>query len=235
MYKQEFLIDTIPSVLWGEASGKLFIAVHGNMSHKEDEVIAIFADAAVARGYQVLSFDLPEHGGRKSEPYACTVQNCVHDLKIIMNYAKGISADISLFACSMGAYFSLVTYGGEALGQCLFLSPVLDMERLIRNMMAWNGVTEEKLEFEKDIPIPDGPALSWDYFSYVKAHPIVKWDKKTCILYGSKDNLTESDVVTAFCSKFGCKLTVLENGEHFFYYEEQLSFYRKWLTENLDY
>ena len=102
-------------------------------------------------------------------------------------------------------------------------------------MMAWNGVTEEKLESEKDIPLPNGPALSWDYFCYVKAHPIVCWDKQTSILYGSKDNLTESDVVSAFCSKFGCKLTVLENGEHIFYSAEQLSFYRKWLSENSDY
>ncbi len=234
MLKQEFLIEGIPSVLWGETSDKLYIAVHGNMSNKADEVIAIIAKEAVERGYQVLSFDLPEHGDRKNEPYACSVQNCVHDLGIIMEYAKGISADISLFACSMGAYFSLLTYGDESLGQCLFLSPVLDMERLIRNMMAWDGVTEEKLESEKDIQIPNGPALSWDYFSYVKAHPIVRWDKKTSILYGSKDNLTESDVVTAFCSEFGFKLTVLENGEHFFYSEEQLSFYRKWLAENLD-
>ena len=235
MFKQKFLIEAIPSVLWGEASDKLFVAVHGNMSNKEDEVIAIFAEEALARGYQVLSFDLPEHGERKSEPYPCSVQNCVRDLGIIMNYARTISDDISLFACSMGAYFSLLAFHDAALGRCLFLSPVLDMERLIRNMMVWKGVTEENLEAEKDIPIPNGPALSWDYFSYVKAHPVTRWNKQTDILYGTEDNITERDVVMAFCSKFGCKLTVLENGEHFFYSSEQLSFYRKWLTENTDY
>lgn len=235
MFKQEFLIEGIPSVLWGENSDKLFIAVHGNMSNKADTVIEIFAEEAVVRGYQVLSFDLPEHGDRKNEHYACSVQNCVHDLSIIMNYAKGICADISLFACSMGAYFSLLTFGGDQLGHCLFLSPVLDMERLIGNMMAWNGVSEEKLEAEKEISIPNGPELSWDYYSYVKAHPIDNWDKKTAILYSAKDELTESEVVTAFCSKFGCELTVLENGEHFFHRAEQLSFYRNWLTKHLNY
>ncbi len=235
MLKHEFLIEGIPSVLWGEASDKLFIAVHGNMSNKADTVIEIFAEEALTRGYQVLSFDLPEHGERKAEPYACSVQNCVHDLGIIMDYAKIISDDISLFACSMGAYFSLLTYGGDSLGHCLFLSPVLDMERLIRNMMAWNDVTEERLESEKDIPIPNGPTLSWEYFSYVKAHPIERWNKQTVILYGAKDNITEKEVVTSFCLKFGCNLTVLENGEHFFCNSEQLSFYRKWLAENPDY
>ena len=58
-------IDYIPAILWGENSGKVLIAVHGNMSHKEDEVIRILAEKMVPKGYQVLSFDLPEHGERK--------------------------------------------------------------------------------------------------------------------------------------------------------------------------
>lgn len=46
----------------GEIRGKIFIAVHGNMSNKEDAVIQILAEEADRKGYQVLSFDLPEHG-----------------------------------------------------------------------------------------------------------------------------------------------------------------------------
>ena len=34
-------IDGSPSIIWGEKSSKVFIAVHGNMSNKEDEVIKI--------------------------------------------------------------------------------------------------------------------------------------------------------------------------------------------------
>ena len=32
-------IDGIPSIIWGEKSSKVFIAVHGNMSNKEEKVI----------------------------------------------------------------------------------------------------------------------------------------------------------------------------------------------------
>ena len=235
MRKQEFLIEDIPSVLWGEAQDKLFIAVHGNMSNKEDDVIAIFAEEAAARGFLVLSFDLPEHGDRKNERYTCSVQNCIHDLSVIMRYAKNLSSDINLFACSMGAYFSLVTFETEALERCLFLSPVLDMKRLITNIMTWKGISEERLKAEKTIILPDGPALYWDYYSYVKSHPIDRWNKNTSILCGSRDNLTEAEVFTDFCLRFGCELTVLEDGEHFFHSAEQLSFYRKWLKERLSY
>ncbi len=55
-------INNIPSMIWGEKCNRVFIAVHGNMSNKEDEVIKIFAEKVISKGYQVLSFDLPEHG-----------------------------------------------------------------------------------------------------------------------------------------------------------------------------
>ena len=59
---KKFFIDNIPAVLWGEKSSKLIIAVHGNLSNKLDVPISLLAEVAVPRGYQVLSFDLPQHG-----------------------------------------------------------------------------------------------------------------------------------------------------------------------------
>ncbi|MDQ0150269.1 putative alpha/beta-fold hydrolase [Eubacterium multiforme] len=73
MIKDRFNINNIPTVLWGEKSKKLFIAVHGNMSNKEDIVIQILAEEALQKGYQVLSFDLPEHGERKNHSTPCKV------------------------------------------------------------------------------------------------------------------------------------------------------------------
>lgn len=57
MEKQTLYINGISSVLWGAASKRLFIAVHGDSSHKEDDVIRIFAERAVEKGYQVLNSD----------------------------------------------------------------------------------------------------------------------------------------------------------------------------------
>ena len=86
---EKIKINGIPSMLWGEKSNKIFIAVHGNMSNKEDEVIKILAQKVISKGYQLLSFDLPEHGERKEDKtYLCKVQNCVRDLSDIMAYAK---------------------------------------------------------------------------------------------------------------------------------------------------
>jgi hypothetical protein len=71
--------------------------------------------------------------------------------------------------------------------------------------------------------------LYWDYYKYVKDHPITDWDKKTFVLYGDKDNIQSEDIINIFCSKFDCDLEILENGEHYFHTEEQLQFYEKWV------
>lgn len=233
MKKNNFKIKNIPAVLWGDKSNKLFVVVHGNMSNKEDDSIIVFAEEATAVGYQVLSFDLPQHGDRKDDTYLCKVQNCVQDLNTIMTYAKSLSNNISIFACSMGAYFSLLEYGHEPLKQCLFLSPVVNMERIINNMMTWFNISESRLKIEKEISTPIGQTLYWDYYCYVKEHPIVAWNNPTSILYGSEDNLCEFDVVSEFNKRFNCNLQVMENGEHYFHTEEQLQYFRQWLKKHI--
>lgn len=233
MIKQNLKIGNIPAILWGEKSDKLFVVVHGNMSNKADDAIVVFAEEATVIGHQVLSFDLPEHGDRKDETYACKVQNCVQDLNSIMRYAQSLSNNVSVFACSMGAYFSLLAYSHEPLKQCLFLSPVVNMERIINNMMTWFSISKNRLKTEKEVSTPSGQTLYWDYYCYVKEHPIVAWNNRTSILYGSEDNLCEFDVVSTFAKRFDCDLQVMERGEHYFHTEEQLQFLRQWLKKHI--
>lgn len=233
MIKQEISIQGIPAILWGNHSTKLFIAVHGNMSHKADQIMIQFAKEATKSGYQVLSFDLPEHGDRKNENTPCRVQNCVKDLATIMDYAKTRWREISLFACSIGAYFSLLTYKNEPLEHCLFLSPVVDMQRIICNMMTWFNISEDRLKNEKEIATPIGQTLYWDYYCYVKDHLIEVWDKPTAILYGSNDNLCELDIISNFSARMQCDLKIMDKGEHYFHTEEQLVYFVEWLKSQL--
>ena len=54
-------------MIWGEKKKKVYIAIHGNMSNKVDNVIKIFANIITKKDYQLISFDLPEHGERKDD------------------------------------------------------------------------------------------------------------------------------------------------------------------------
>ena len=110
MKKKYLKIDNIPAVIWGAGSSKVFLAVHGNKSNKEDIVIEMLAKTAVNRGYQIVSFDLPKHGDRVYEDTLCNAQNCTEELLKIYDYVKGKYEKISLWACSLGAFFSLLAY-----------------------------------------------------------------------------------------------------------------------------
>lgn len=233
MKKKYIKINNIPAVIWGEKSSKVFIAIHGNQSNKEDIVIEMFAKIAICRGYQVISFDLPKHGDRKSENTLCKVQNCVPELLKIYDFVNKRYEEINLWACSLGAYFSLIAYQQSNLKQCLFLSPIVDMQRLIENMMNWFKVCEKDLKEQKVIETPSGETLYYDYYCYVKEHPIINWNTPTMILYGEKDNLCEYEYIQKFTNRFKCDLEVMKNGEHFFHLDEQLKFYQKWLEEKI--
>ncbi|NFG24327.1 alpha/beta hydrolase [Clostridium botulinum] len=233
MFKDKFKISNIPTVLWGERSEKIFIAVHGNMSNKEDTVIEILAKEAIKKGYQVLSFDLPEHGERKNESTPCKVQYCVSDLSVIMNYVKERWKEVSLFACSMGAYFSLLAYQNNMIKKALLLSPVVNMERIIENMMMWFNITPEGLKKEFTIETPIGQKLYWDYYCYVKENPINKWNIDTDILYGAKDELCEFEIINYFAQKYCCELEVMDAGKHYFHTKEQLEVFQQWLQKHI--
>lgn len=229
--KTAFDIEGIPALLWGHRPDKLFIAVHGDRSHKEDAVLALFAEEAAAKGWGMVSFDLPEHGEREGDPYLCNARNCVRDLKKVMTYARRTANDIALFGCSIGAYFGMLALKDEPIRQALFLSPVVDMKRIIDNIMTWFGIGEERLKLEGEIATP-ARTLYWDYYAYVLEHP-VKWDKPTSLLCGGEDDLCEFDIVSEFAARSHADVTVLESAGHYFHTEEELVFFRQWLRDKI--
>ena len=106
------------------------------------------------------------------------------------------------------------------------------MEKLILNMMCSSGVTEHELQERGEIVSCFGETLSWKYLCYIRDNPI-KWNVQTEILYGEKDNLTSRETVDAFIREHNAKLTVMENGEHWFHTEEQMHFLDKWLQSRV--
>lgn len=225
------MIENIPAVLWGEASDKLYLFVHGKMGSKEDA--ALFAEEAVKKDYQVLSIDLPGHGERISQMELFVPWYVTKELQMVLEWCKANYHEISLCANSIGAWYAMLSFSEEQLNKCLFISPILDMKRLIMNMMSWAGVTLKQLEKEKTIVTEFGEKLSFEYFQYVLAHPISKWVYPTAIAYGEKDHLTEWQVLSDFEKQFECKVAIMKNGEHWFHTEEQLSFLKQWFNEQL--
>lgn len=228
MQTEKIIINQIPSKIWGKPADKAYIYVHGKSASKE--VAQSFAKIAEQKGYQTLSFDLAEHGERIHSDKKCDIFNGIQDLDAIQTFAFSQWKEVALYACSIGAYFSLNAYADSKFSKCLFQSPILDMEYLIHQMFAWFHISEQMLLEQREIATPM-EALRWDYYQFACQHPIAKWNIPTAILYAAKDNLQPIDIVKSFTEKYGCALTVSEDSEHPFMALSDREIVANWLKK----
>ena len=146
-------------------------------------------------------------------------------------HRKGDSR-LLLIANSIGAYFSMTLLDEGLVDRALMVSPIVDMAKLIEDMMAWAGVTEEQLRARGEIPTSFGETLSWKYLCCAREHPI-SWRVPTAILCGERDSLTSQQTFAAFASRIHAPLTVMPGGEHWFHTPEQLAFLDSWVRRSL--
>ncbi len=137
---------------------------------------------------------------------------------------------VLLIANSIGAFFCMHARLDGLVCEAFFISPIVDMEKLIEGMMAKAGVTEALLEQKGVIETGTGEPLSWEYLRYVRTHPI-EWTVPTHILCARRDVFTPTETFRAFAEAHGASLTVMENGEHWFHTGEQMRFADDWIRK----
>lgn len=197
---------------------RLVIYVHGKGGNAEEakHYQTLFA------GSDVIGFDY-----QSKNPWEAKIEfPHFYDL-----HSKGYNSVI-LVANSIGAFFSMSTLAEKKISQAMFISPIVDMEKLITDMMLWSNVTENDLQSKKEIPTEFGETLSWEYLCYVRKHPI-EWSIPTCILYGGKDSLTSKETISKFADSIGADLTVMEDGEHWFHTDVQMKVLDNWISKSI--
>ena len=194
---------------------RALLYIHGKGGNsKEVELIKPFCD-----GYDVHGIDLADFTPWGTEEQ---IQNAYETLK--REYDS-----VSIVGNSIGAYFSMFALQDASIEKAYFISPILDMEKLILDMMMWANVTEKELQEQGTINTNFGETLSWKYLIFVREHPI-HWKTPTEILYAEYDNMTLRETVDNFVSTHQAKLTIMPKGEHWFHTPEQIAFLGKWLT-----
>lgn len=226
MKKEYININNLPAIIWGDTSNSVYFYVHGQHGSKEEA--NFFSEIANSLGWQVLSIDLPGHGERVSERDGFVPWEIVPELRTIMSYITTHWDKVSLYANSIGVYVSMLACCDMTFTRCLFVSPILNMEKLIYTMMRWAKVEEAQLKEKGMIQTDFGQTLSWEYLTYVKKHPITNWKHSTYILYGLQDTMSERTTVEDFAKQFACQLHVEEKAPHWFQTSEQLQTLRAW-------
>ena len=173
-------------------------------------------------GYDVFGLDY-----RGATPWETKDETLAAYDALIQKYGGVI-----VIANSIGAQFAMNALQGKRVSQALFISPIVDMEKLICDMMTWSHVTEAELKEKREIETAFGETLSWDYLRYVRENPVI-WTAPTRILYGDRDNLTSLETVRKFADRHGADLEIMEGGEHWFHTEQQMAFHDAWIKRCL--
>lgn len=182
-------------------------------------------NAAEAEHYKSLfsGCDVIGYDYKSSTPWEAKIEFTEFFDMISRNYDSFI-----IIANSIGAFFAMNALNSKIIEKAYFISPIVDMENLILDMMMQANVTEDELRKRKKIKTQFGETISLEYLCYVRENPI-NWNIQTHILYGENDMLTSYKTISSFAEKIGADLTVMEGGEHWFHTDEQMAFIDKWI------
>nr|WP_314239377.1 alpha/beta hydrolase [uncultured Campylobacter sp.] len=135
---------------------------------------------------------------------------------------------VTIVANSIGAFFAMHALQDMRIKKAYFISPIVNMENLILNMLSRANASEEELRDKGELSTKFGEKLSWRYLCYVREHSTL-WTAPTHILYGENDDLTSFKTICEFANQIGATLTVMKNGEHRFHTAEQMRFLDDWI------
>ena len=212
MIAEVYHICSIPALLIGAKSKKVFLFVHGLHGYKEDALA--FAKVAVPMGYQVLGIDIPaEHQPWEVLPL----------LSDVCDYLYKNWPSVSIRANSIGAWFSLLAFQGKDVEKTLFVSPILDMRRFIELMPQRE---EDYYEW-----VINHPITHWNVPTF-----ILRPEVDMVLARQATGGRAVNEVVGRdFIRQHQCQVTIMPGGEHWFHTPGQLAFLKAWEENVLSY
>lgn len=194
---------------------KLVIYVHGKGGNinEANHYKSLFIE------YDVIGFDY-----KAKTPWEAKIE-----FTLFFDSIKEKYDEIILIANSIGAFLAMYGFFEKKISKAFFISPIVDMETLILDMMRDLNIKENELKNKKEITTSFGETISWDYLCYLRNNPII-WKIPTYILYGEYDKLTSYNTIYKFKEKINASLTITKS-EHWFHTDEQMKSIDNWLKK----
>ena len=194
---------------------KLVIYVHGKGGNinEANHYKSLFIE------YDVIGFDY-----KAQTPWEAKIE-----FTLFFDSIKEKYDEIILIANSIGAFLAMYGFFEKKISKAFFISPIVDMETLILDMMRDLNIKENELKNKKEITTSFGETISWDYLCYLRNNPII-WKIPTYILYGEYDKLTSYNTIYKFKEKINASLTITKS-EHWFHTDEQMKSIDDWIKK----
>ena len=205
MIAEAYHICSIPALLIGAKSKKVFLFIHGLHGYKEEALA--FAKVAVPMGYQVLAIDIPV----ERKPW-----EVLPLLSDVYDYLYKNWPSVSIRANSIGTWYSMLAFQGKEIEKVLFVSPILDMKKFIELMPQ-----REDAYYKWVI---NHPITHWD-----ASTSILRSEVDMVLARQATGGRAVSEVVGRdFIRQHQCQVTIMSGGEHWFHTPEQLAFLKAW-------
>ena len=151
---KEFISEDVKEIL---------IGVHGFAGDKESSALTNVAEALSTNHIGLIALDLPGHGASEVNGDFLTIDNCLNDIKSVIEYAKKeySGAKISMFATSFGAYLTLlyITKSGNDFNKVILRCPAIKMDQIFvdeiinEDMGTFNDRTFTTVGYERELKV----------------------------------------------------------------------------------
>ena len=206
------------------SSGKVetvILGVHGFAGDKESSMLSELAKSVDQMDGALICFDFPAHGDSDGREDELTVENCVHDLLTVAEWIEDAypTAEKFIFATSFGGYISLISLRTLTNYKVILRAPAVTMPKVLLESVL--KISAEQFEefgavecgFERKITLPYSfykGLLQYDLCS-------LKFDNKTLVFHGDKDDIVPIEDVMEFCeSRENVNLIIIKNADHRF-------------------
>ncbi len=214
---------------------KVLVMCHGFSGSKNSDTIKMMAEKLITLNIAVVALDLPCHGESQVAEDEFNLKNTVEDIYIVTMYASKLSKHVSIFATSIGAYFTLNLLQDNHFNyeKVILKSPAICMDEIFFN----GGIitcTLEQLKERGSVYAGFGRQVKISYDTLIelkKNRLLEKYNKNynILILHATEDDTAPIEDAVEFAEKKeNVCIKKLVGGDHRLKTEEQ----RKWVYEN---
>jgi hypothetical protein len=196
------------------------VGIHGFSGSQNSQVLLMLGDALAAKGYALITFDLPCHGDHQKEE-RLSLEVCFDAVAQAVHYAQSMGADTSIFATSFGAYLTLLYLARTkaTLAHVILRAPAVYMAESFDVLLKEKGYAQEQEVWQMGHEYPlyvDGK-----FVLDLKANALenLTFEGEVHVIQGQRDTIVDWRKNAAFfADKFGerAQIHYIPHANHFF-------------------